>query len=179
MITQAGGGKHTYWKFSQSEKGRSVEKHYIEYEEGKITIAKDRDKLLSFVNELNIVKCYMYGDLLTKFAFDNTNEKFKEIGECQVTYLGGLGEYESKNLLTEKTYSLGEIRTIKKIIQFCNSEGDLNYIFYGVFGWNLEAYLRKHEFEETAELMKFLKEIYIKNKTLIFSECKDYLYHNT
>lgn len=63
--------------------------------------------------------------------------------------------------------------------KFCNSKGDLNYIFYGVFRWNLEAYLRKHEFEETAELMKYLKEIYIENKALIFSECKDYLYHNT
>lgn len=168
-------GKHTYWKFSQSEKGRSVEAHYIEYEEGKITIAKDRNKLLSFVNELNIVRCYMYGDLLTKFVFDNTNEKFKEIGKCQVRSLGGLGEYESKKLLTEKTYSLGEIGTIKKLIQFCNTKGDLNYIFYGVFGWNLEAYLRKHEFEETVELMKYLKEIYIKNDALIFSECKGYL----
>ncbi|MDE6389613.1 MAG: hypothetical protein K2L82_17690 [Lachnospiraceae bacterium] len=66
-------GKQSYWKFSQSEKGRSAEAHYIEYVEGEITIAKDRDKLLSFVNELNIVKCYMYGDLLTKFVFDNRN----------------------------------------------------------------------------------------------------------
>ncbi len=38
-----------------------------------------KDKLLSFVNEQNIVKCYMYGDILTKFNLDNTNKKFKEI----------------------------------------------------------------------------------------------------
>ncbi len=67
--------KHTYWKFSQSEKGRSIEAPYIEYIEGEIAIARDKDKLLSFVNEQNIVECYMYGDILT----DNTNKKFKEI----------------------------------------------------------------------------------------------------
>lgn len=168
-------GKHTYWKFSQSEKGRSVEKHYIEYEEGEITIAKDRDKLLSFVNESNIVKCYMYGDLLTKFVFDNTNEKFKEIGECQVRHVGGLGEYESKNLLTEKTYSLGEIKTIKKIVGFCNSERDFICLFHNRYVRNFETCLRNNNFEETADLMKYLNEIYNKNTILNFSEFKDYL----
>lgn len=48
-------GQHTYWKFSQSEKGRSVEDCYIEYIAGEVTTAQDSDKLLSFVNELNIV----------------------------------------------------------------------------------------------------------------------------
>ena len=139
-------GKHTYWKFSQSEKGRSVEAHYIEYEEGEIAIAKDRDKLLSFVNELNIVRCYMYGDLLTKFVFDNANEKFKEIGKCQVRSLGGLGEYESKKLLTEKTYSLGEIETIKKIVGFCNSKKDFICLFYNRYVGNFETCLRNNNF---------------------------------
>lgn len=168
-------GKHTYWKFSQSEKARSVEMHFIEYEEEKITIAKDRDKLLSFVNELNIVNCYMYGDLLTKFVFDNTNEKFKEIGECQVRYVGGLGEYESKKLLTEKNYSLGEIGTIKKIIEFCNSKRDFISLFYNKYVGNFEVCLRNNNFEETADLMKYLKEIYNKNELLSFAECKECL----
>ena len=166
-------GQYTYWKFSQSEKGRSAEEYYIEYAEGKVTMAKDGEKLLSFVNELNIIKCYMYGDILTKFVFDNANEKFKEIENCHVRYLGGLGEYESKKLLTEKNYSLGEIGTIRKIIQFCNSKGDLNYIFCGVYGGNLEAYLRKNRFVETAALMEYLNEIYCKNKLLNFVECKE------
>lgn len=168
-------GKHTYWKFSQSEKDRSVEAHYIEYEEGKIIIVKDRDKLLSFVSELNIVRCYMYGDLLTKFVFDNTNEKFKEIGDCQVRYLEGLGEYESKKLLTEKTYSLGDVETIKKIVEFCNSKRDFIFLFHNRYVGNFETCLRNNNFEETADLMKYLNEIYNKNKILNFSECKDYL----
>ncbi len=168
-------GKHTYWKFSQSEKGRSIEAPFIEYMEGEITVAKDRDKLLSFVNELNIVKCYMYGDCLTKFVFDNANAKFKEINNSRVKYLGGLGEYESKKLLTEKKYSLGEIGTIKKVIEFCNTKTDLNYIFHGVYKGNLEFYLRKYEFGEMAELMKYLKENYDKQQLISFSECKDHL----
>ncbi len=49
------------------------------------------------------------------------------------------------------------------------------YLFYGVYGGNLEAYLRKNGFVETAELMKYLNGIYQKNKLLDFSECKDYL----
>lgn len=91
--------------------------------------AQDNGKLLSFVNELNIAKCYMYGDVLTKFVFDNTNEKFKEIEDSQVKYLGGLGEYESEKLLTEKNYSLGEVETIKMIIGFCNSKRDFICLF--------------------------------------------------
>ena len=168
-------GEHTYWKFSQSEKGRSIEAPYIEYIEGEITVAKNRDKLLSFVNELNIVRCYMYGDLLTKFVFDNANLKFKEINKSQVKYIGGLGEYECNKLLTEKKYSLGEIETIKKVIEFCNSKGDLNYVFNGIFKCNLEFYLRKNKFWETAELMKYLKENYDKQKLISFSECKNRL----
>lgn len=167
--------QHTYWKFSQSKKGRSVEKHYIEYVEGEITIAKDRDKMLSFVNESNIVKCYMYGDVLTKFVFDKANEKFKEIEDCKVRYLGGLGEYESEKLLTEKNYSVGDIETIKMIIGFCNSKRDFICLFYNRCAGNFEDCLSKNGFEENAELMKYLKEIYKKNQLLDFAECKECL----
>lgn len=168
-------GKHTYWKFSQSEKGRSVEDYYIEYIEGEVTTAQDSDKLLSFVNELNIAKCYMYGNLLTKFVFDNAHEKFKEIEDCHVNYIGGLGEYESKKLLTEKNYSLGDIETIKKIIGFCNSRSDFICLFHNRYAGNFEACLRKNGFKENAELMRYLNEIYDKNRLLIFAECKECL----
>lgn len=168
-------GKHTYWKFSQSEKGRSIEDHYTEYIEGEVITAQGNDKLLFFVNELNIAKCYMYGDLLTKFVFDTANEKFKEIGDCQVKHLGGLGEYESEKLLTEKNYSLGEMETIKITIGFCNSKRDLICLFYNRYAGNFEACLRKNGFEENAELMKYLKEIYNKNQLLSFAECKECL----
>lgn len=168
-------GKHTYWKFSQSENGKSVEDHYIEYIEGEVTIAQKSDKLLSFVNELNIAKCYMYGDLLTKFVFDNTNEKFREIEDCHVNYIGGLGEYESEKLLTEKRYSVGEIETIKMIIGFCNSKRDLTCLFYNRCAGNLEDCLSRNGFKENAELMKYLEEIYYKNRLLNFAECKECL----
>ena len=103
------------------------------------------------------------------------NAKFKEINNSWVKYLGGLGEYECNKLLTEKKFSLGEIDTIKKVIEFCNSKEDFNYIFNGIFKRNLEFYLRKNEFWETAELMKFLKENYDKQQLISFSECKNHL----
>ncbi len=81
-------GQHTYWKFSQSEKGISIEEHYIEYAEGKVTMAKDGEKLLSFINELNIVKCYMYGDVLTKFVFDSANEMMIMIESNVCSWIG-------------------------------------------------------------------------------------------
>lgn len=74
------------------------------------------------------------------------NAKFKEINNSWVKYLGGLGEYECNKLLTEKKFSLGEIDTIKKVIEFCNSKEDFNYIFNGIFKRNLEFYLRKTNF---------------------------------
>ncbi len=119
----ADAGEHTYWKFSQSQKGRSIESVYAKYVPGKITIAEDNDKLLSFVNESNIVKCYMYGDLLTKFVFDTSNQEFDMIKNSKVRYLGGaLDEYESERLLVEKCYSLEKVETIRKIFKLCNSQ---------------------------------------------------------
>lgn len=103
-------------EFRCVENGVKEENLEIEKEqsEGEKTITKGKDKLLSFVNELNIVKCYMYGDLLTKFSFDNANNKFKEIRNIQVKYIGGLGEYESKKLLTEKNIHLKRKKQLRK-----------------------------------------------------------------
>lgn len=117
----------------------------------------------------------MYGDFLTKFVFDTANEKFKEIGDCQVKYLNGLGEYESEKLLTEKRYSVGEIETIKMIIDFCNSKRDLTSLFYNRCAGNFEDCLRRNGFKENAELMKYLREIYNKNYLLNFAECEECL----
>ena len=153
----ADAGEHTYWKFGQSQKGRSIESVFAKYEPGKITIAEDKDKLLSFVSESNIAKCYCYGDLLIKFVFDGSNKDFKMIKNSQVRYIGGgLGEYESEKLLTEECYSLEKVETIRKIFELCNSENDFLIIFYGILNKNLEYYLRKYEFMNTADLLSIL-----------------------
>ncbi len=164
--------EHTYWKFSQSQRGRSIESVYAKYIPGEVTIAEDRDKLLSFVNEANIIKCYMYGDLLTKFVFDTSNRDFEIIKNCQVKYLGGLGEYECKKLLTEACYSLEQIETIRKIFELCNSQTDFNMIFYGVLGKNMEFFLRKYKFINSAEVLKVLYEKYQTLKLKGFKEVK-------
>jgi hypothetical protein len=152
---------HTYWKFSQSQKGRSIESVYAQYEPGMITIAKDEDKLLSFVNETSVIKCYIYGDTLTKFAMDDQNPLFKIIEDEKVRYIGGgLGEYECKKLLTEKYYSLEDIETIRMLFQMAKNSSDIHIIFQGLLGKNLESYLRVYKFENSANLLKFISENY-------------------
>ena len=103
-----------FCEWGNRDKSCHIETPFIEYIEGEITVARNKDKLLSFVNELNIVKCYMYGDFLTKFVFDNANIKFKEISNSQVKYLGGLGEYGCNKFLTEKNIHLERWRRLRK-----------------------------------------------------------------
>ncbi len=114
----------SFWKFSQSQQGRSAEKQYISYKEGEIVVAEDmtnengKMKLLSFVEEANILKCYMYGDMVTKLCFDLNNPRFQEIKDIPFHYIGGaLEEYEAEKLLVEKNYSLSEISTIVWLIK--------------------------------------------------------------
>lgn len=177
LETLATDSKHTYWKFSQSERGKSIENDvFAEYREGEVTSAKDNDKLLSFVNESTIIRCYMYGDQLTKFVFDNTNPDFAIIKNSPVKcYGGGLGEYESAHLLTEKIYSLGDINTIKRMIDFCNTEGDFNIIFYGIAGIKLENRLNQFGFYESADLVKCLFEHYKEMEGYNIAETKEKL----
>lgn len=173
--------EHTYWKFSQSQKGRSIEKRYAEYIPNKITIAEDKDKWLSFVNEANIAKCYMYGDTLTKFVFDVLNQDFKTIKKSQVKYIGGLGEYECKYLLAEECYSLEKTETIRKIFELCNSQRDFICIFNGIPNnrsldnsrKNMGYYLCEYGFKETAELFEKLSKSY--SPFLDFAKSKAYM----
>ena len=155
---------HSYWKLSQSQKGRSVESVYAEYIPNRITVAEDNEKKLSFVNEKNILKCYMYGDLLTKFCFDKNNAKFLEI--CNERYevlSGGLGEYQSSKLLTEKIYSLQKIDTIVMLLGFSNSPLDVVWLFNGHGYHNLEERLREFGYFETAGFMEYLRKKYNAN----------------
>jgi hypothetical protein len=112
----------SFWKVSQSRKGRSIEKFYTSYIEGEIVEAKTQDKLLSFVEEENLAMCFMYGDTLTKFDFSLENPKFIEIKDTEYHYIGGgLGEYEAAKLLVDKNYSLKDIDTIVFLIKIAKS----------------------------------------------------------
>ncbi|BCJ97580.1 hypothetical protein [Anaerocolumna chitinilytica] len=151
--------EHTYWKFSQSQSGRSAEPVYIQYIAGEVTIAEDDEKFLSFVNEDNIAKCYMYGDVLTKFCFDMQNENFVKICDEKYHYIGGgLGEYESQKLLVEANYSLKEMDTIVMLIKMVKQPSTFISFYKSFYGPNLEQRLRKYEYNETADFMSYIRE---------------------
>lgn len=154
---------HLFFRFSQSQSGRSVEKVFAEYIPGQITEAKDEDKYLSFVTEETIAICFMYGDMLTSLKFDLNDEEFNKIANTPFTYLGGsLGEYESKYLLVENNYSLEDVNTIVMLFDYVASNRQLHTIFHFTFG-SLEQRLHKFGYYESEKLVRYLREEFDKN----------------
>lgn len=154
---------HSFFRFSQSQPGRSLEKVYAEYIPGKITEATDEDKYLSFVTEETIAMCFMYGDMLTSLKFDLNDEEFKKIADTPFKYIGGsLGEYESKYLLVDNNYSLEDVNTIVKLFDYVTNTNQLCTIFEFVFG-SLEQRLHDYQFYESEKLVRYLKKEFDNN----------------
>lgn len=148
---------HSFFRFSQSQPGRSVEKVYAEYVPGKITEAMDGDKYLSFVTEETVAICFMYGDMLTSLKFDLNDEEFKKIADTPFKYTGNLlGEYESKYLLVDTNYSLEDVNTIVKLFDYVTSTEQLITIFFFTNG-SLEKRLHDFKYYESEKLVKYLK----------------------
>ena len=107
-----------FWRFSQSEPGRSVEPYFGQYIPGVISTAKDNEKKLSFVDEEHIGMCILYGDMLTRLNFDLNDKNFQAIENCEIKRNGNsFNEYECEKLLPAENYSLEELSTLKKVIQ--------------------------------------------------------------
>lgn len=154
---------HLFFRFSQSQPGKSIEKVYAKYIPGEITEAKDEDKYLSFVTEETIAVCFMYGDMLTSLKFDITDDKFKQIADTPFKYIGGaLGEYESKYLLVDNNYSLEDINTIIMLFDYVKSTTQLCTIFGFSFG-SLEQRLRDLQYYDSEKLVRYLREEFEKN----------------
>ena len=154
---------HSFFRFSQSQRGRSVEGVFAEYISGKVTMAKDEDKYLSFVTEETIPMCFMYGDMLTSLKFDLNDEEFIKIADTPFKYIGGaLGEYESKYLLVDNNYSLEDVNTIIRLFDYVTSTNQLITIFYFSFG-SLEQRLHDFHFYESEKLVRYLKGEFEKN----------------
>lgn len=112
----------TFWRFSQSEPGRSVEPYFEQYIPGVISTAKNSEKKLSFVDEEHIGKCIVYGDMLTRLNFDLNDRNFQAIENCEVKRVGySFKEYECDNLLPAENYSLEDLDTLKMLIQMTKS----------------------------------------------------------
>lgn len=164
---------HLFFRFSQSQPGRSIEKVYAEYIPGKITEAKDDEKLLSFVTEETIAICFMYGDTLTSLKFDLNDDEFKKIADTSFNYIGNsLGEYESKYLLVDNNYSLEDVNTIVKLFDYVTSTKQLISIFYFPSG-SLDEWLHNLKFYESENLVKFLKAEFNENNYITPEEIRE------
>jgi len=150
---------HTYWRFSQSEPGKSKEDVYAKYSPGEVTYAEDAEKWLSFVDEEHIATCFMYGDVLTKLCFDLNNAEFAEISGCEVKITGNntMGEYEATALLVEENYSLADISTIRLLFSMVIENRQLLNLFYFNGTDSLDARLSSYGFHESADLVRYLK----------------------
>ncbi len=154
---------HLFFRFSQSQPGRSVEKVFAKYIPGKITEAINEDKYLSFVSEETISICFMYGDMLTSLKFDLNDKDFNKIAHIPFKYLGNsLGEYESRYLLVENNYSLKDVNTVVMLFDYVTSNRQLHTIFYFIFG-SLEQRLHDFGYYESEKLVKYLREEFDKN----------------
>lgn len=166
---------HTFWRFSQSERGRSVENVFAEYIPGEVTCAKDKDKALSFVDDQHIARCFMYGDTLTKLCFDLGNEKFKEMENIPVHYIGNaLGEYETTQLLVEKNYSLADPDTIKLLFSMVANTSQLITLFKNKE--DLAVRLRRFGYDESAAMVEYLKSKFDENHYITPQEIMEHLY---
>lgn len=166
---------HTFYRFSQSSPGRSVEKVFAQYIPGQITEAENNEKYLSFVTEETIASCFMYGDMITQLNFNLDDEAFKKIANTPVKYIGHtLGEYESKYLLVEQNYSLSNIRTIEMLFDLVQNNGQLISLFYSSCG-SLEQRLHEFGYRKSEKLVGELGKIFEANNQISLDKMKSEL----
>ncbi len=155
----------TFWRFSQSERGRSAKFHFEQYIPGVISTAKDRVKKLSFVDEEHIGMCIVYGDTLTRLNFDLDDPNFKTIENYEVKKIGNLfGEYECEKLLPAENYSLEELSTLKMIIQKTKRhEYFLRMCVAETHKGNLWQVLKSYRFTHSSNVMRQIRNAFDEN----------------
>ncbi len=154
----------TFWRFSQSEPGKSQESPFAEYQPGHITIGENEGPL-SFVSDETIVNCFMYGDMLTELNFDVRDVKFQEIMDCQVDPIGNsLGEYQCNKLLTKANYSLSDPKTIYLFFSMVRETAQLAEIFgFENHNGRFPDFLWDFGFTESALLLDYLMDTFNKD----------------
>ncbi len=168
---------HSYWKFTQSEPGRSEEKLYAEYTPGQITKAEDPDKKLSFADEKHVITFHMYGDQLTELVIDKKNKQFKEIANNPIKLTNAsLGEIETEALLVKANYSLKDRDTLIKIIEMTQNDMQLYNLFSPT--WPIFNRLMSFGFKESANIMyEIYKQLYDNLNKQPFEEAKAQMLH--
>ena len=175
--------EYTFWRFSQSQKGRSDESCYADYNTGLVTESEELelDNALSFVSNEDISTCFMYGDVLNKLCFDKSNDKFKEIENYPTKrFNNSFREYKSFKLLVEKQYSLAKLETIRMIFDMVSNNKQLYVLFAYGDGTGLAGYLKKWGFAESETLVLFLRSKYTTNtsKAEIMEWIDEYIKEN-
>lgn len=108
-----------FYKISKSSpeiRKLCYESHYIEYKPNSL-IRDTGDHFLCFTTGDRISTCIVYGDQLTEIIFDSANPLLQQIADEEVHCTSnGLGEYNSRAVITGQSYSLAEPETLQRII---------------------------------------------------------------
>ncbi len=150
---------NNFCKFSQSVKGRSIEKVFIAYTEGKVVTAGDMKMGLSFVASESIGRCYLYGDQVTIFDFSYSELKKTGIADCHYNYTDNeLKEYKAEKLLVKKNLSLSLPSTIKWIIDESNDHNAMMFLRGKLMGDLLIDRLLDYGFENSYSVIKHIQD---------------------
>ena len=172
--------EHSYWKFSQTKPGRSVEGVFTEYKENTIVEAKDEEIGLSFVPDDTIMLCYMYGDQLTNVCMDINNPLFIMIGDNPISKEKGVWKArETRKLIVEKNYSLRKKETIRLLISMIPDNKNLASTgwFYGGGGKDepFKMRLESFGFNESAKLIAQLRKMLDTNNCMTKQDALEYI----
>ena len=154
----------TYWKISQSckEIKSSIESHFLEYPEYSIIIAQNPEhQFLSFVSEEDIGKCYMYGDQITQIIIDLNDSEFLKIADTKLGYTGSaLGEYRAQKIYTGKNYSMRDPANVAMVLRMSNFSAMGSFIWGLGFGVDQVQRFRRMGFEQSANMLAYIKHNY-------------------
>lgn len=172
LIDLANSGK-SFWKFTQSQMGKSVEKVYAHYVEGSITVAEDLEHGLFFTESSFVSNFIMYGDILTKLCMDVNNPKFIKIAHNEVRHYTN-GFYETKEILVEKNYSLAHKEGIRMLFEITPFQ-DFKFLFLDTtFSPSIKNKLNLLKYTEAEELVEELEKYKDISKEAVMSYIDKY-----
>lgn len=121
--------KYDYgYKFSKSDPSYTpyfAENHFFDYRPH--TLARTNETPFSFiVNKENLPRIAVYGDQLTRFAFNEGHPHYKDFIQSEIEpSRGNFVEFQSSALPVDENFSMRNPLTLKSIIKISRSESDL------------------------------------------------------
>lgn len=162
-IQEMGLKEKSFWKFTQSRPGLSIEDIYEPIEVDKMEQAQTEDEWLSFVGGENIGKCVGYGDRLTELSFDCKDERVNAIkNNLVIKKNNSLGEYATKQLLVKWHYSLEDPETIKKILKMSSPKAIRAFLYGSIC--NAQSVLEQYGFAQSKNFISYI----MKNNSFMY-----------